>query len=82
MHGPQIPPPTHRIDITSERCPMTLVRTRLALDRMQPGEILEVLLSGEEPRKSVPEATFMLGHDVLSAEDLPNGQTAVLIQKN
>ena len=29
-----------RIDITRDTCPMTFVRTRLALDRMAPGQVL------------------------------------------
>ena len=37
------------LDITSEVCPMTFVRTRLALDRMRPGQVLLVRLRGEEP---------------------------------
>ena len=82
MNEPQIPPPDRRIDITAERCPMTLVKTRLALDRMQAGEVLEVLLAGDEPRRSVPEATFMLGHDVLASDDLEDGRTRLLIRKN
>ncbi len=82
MQGQQIPTPDRHIDITAERCPMTLVRTRLALDRMRPGEVLEILLAGDEPRRSVPEATFLLGHDVLAADDLADGRTRVLIRKN
>jgi Sulfurtransferase TusA len=30
------------LDITKEVCPMTFVRTRLALDRMRPGQVLRV----------------------------------------
>ena len=42
------------LDITAEVCPMTFVRTRLALDRMAPGQILLVRLRGEEPLRNVP----------------------------
>ena len=45
---------TCEIDITSDICPMTFVRTRLALDRMTPGETLLVRLRGEEPLRNVP----------------------------
>ena len=37
---------TREIDITSDICPMTFVRTRLALDKMAPGETLLVRLKG------------------------------------
>ena len=42
--------PSRTLDITAETCPMTFVRTRLALDRMAPGETLLVLLRGRVPR--------------------------------
>ncbi len=42
------------IDITGEVCPMTFVRTKLRLERMQPGEILAVRLRGDEPLRNVP----------------------------
>src|SRR4029077_17836628 len=47
-------PADHAIDITGEVCPMTFVRTKLRLERMQPGEVLSVRLRGEEPLRNVP----------------------------
>ncbi|MEL0322821.1 MAG: sulfurtransferase TusA family protein, partial [Rhodospirillales bacterium] len=54
----------HRIDITEDRCPMTFVRTRLALDKMLAGEKLEVILRGGEPAQNVPKSAKELGHIV------------------
>lgn len=72
----------HReIDITAELCPMTFVRTRLALDRMQPGEVLKVLLRGEEPRRNVPRTAAEQGHTVLRQETGADGTMAVWIVK-
>ena len=56
------------IDITREVCPMTFVRTRLALDRMSPGQILLVRLRGEEPLRNVPRAARDEGHTILGIE--------------
>ncbi|MDQ1080556.1 sulfurtransferase TusA family protein [Pseudoroseomonas cervicalis] len=69
------------IDITAETCPMTFVRTRLALDRMAPGEILLVQLRGEEPRTNIPRTAAEQGHIVLSQEDLPDGTTHLRLRK-
>ncbi len=74
-------PVARRIDITAERCPMTFVRTRLALDRLAPGEILEVILAGDEPCRSVPETAVSLGHDILSTDHFDDGATRLLIRK-
>ncbi len=59
------PPADVTLDIRREVCPMTFVRTRLALDRMSPGQTLLVLLKGEEPRRNVPASAASLGHAVL-----------------
>ena len=39
----------HSIDITGLICPMTFVRTKLRLEKIAPGEVLEVRLKGDEP---------------------------------
>ncbi len=74
-------PPAQELDITAETCPMTFVRTRLALDRLQPGDVLLVRLRGEEPRASVPRSAAQLGHQVLAEHTGPDGVTRVLIQR-
>ena len=74
-------PPSRELDITGETCPMTFVRTRLALDRLQPGEVLLVHLRGEEPRASVPRSAALLGHQVLAEETGQDGITRVLIKR-
>ena len=61
------------LDITGDVCPMTFVRTRLRIEKMAPGEILEIRLAGEEPLRNVPDSLAELGHEILSlaAEDGP-----------
>ena len=54
------------LDVTRDVCPMTFVRTRLALERLSAGDLLRVLLKGDEPRDSVPRMAEALGHAVLS----------------
>jgi sulfite reductase (ferredoxin) len=52
------------LDLTGVRCPMNWVRTRLALEAMEPGERLEVRLDPGEPLRSVPESAREDGHEV------------------
>lgn len=54
------------LDITTDICPMTFVRTRLLLDRSTPGAVLTVRLKGREPLANVPRSARELGHTVLS----------------
>ena len=73
--------PTHDIDITAEICPMTFVRTRLALDSLAPGEILLVRLKGQEPLRNVPRTATEQGHDVLSVETDADAVSRILIRR-
>lgn len=69
------------LDISTETCPMTFVRTRLMLDRMSGGQTLLVRLRGEEPRSNVPRTAVEQGHAVLEQRDEPDGTTLVLLRK-
>ncbi len=69
------------LDITREVCPMTYVRTKLRLEGLAPGELLEVLLKGEEPLRNVPRSAREEGHEVLSLEALPSGVHRLLLRK-
>jgi tRNA 2-thiouridine synthesizing protein A len=71
----------HELDITGEVCPMTFVRTRLALDRMAPGQTLLVRLCGEEPVSNVPRTAREQGHEVLSLETGADGVTSLLLRR-
>jgi TusA-related sulfurtransferase len=75
--------PTHdkAIDITAETCPMTFVRTRLALDTLETGQILLVRLKGEDPLANVPRAAADQGHDPLDLTEQPDGSWLLTIQK-
>ena len=73
--------PDRTLDIVNEVCPMTFVRTRLALDRMAAGETLLVLLRGDEPTRSVPHAAAALGHAVLEQVAGADGVTRLLLRK-
>ena len=69
------------LDITRDICPMTFVRTRLALDRLSAGEELQVRLRGEEPRRNVPRTAADQGHQVVSVADDADGTSLVVIVK-
>lgn len=69
------------LDITAEMCPMTFVRTRLALDGMAPGQILLVRLRGEEPLRNVPRTAREQGHEVLSLTSGPDGISLLRLRR-
>ena len=56
------------LDITSETCPLTFVRTKLLIERMAPGQVAEVRLEGAEPLTNVPRSVGEHGHTVLALD--------------
>lgn len=79
LHSPK--PPDQHLDITRDVCPMTFVRTRLALDRLVPGQMLMVRLRGEEPRHNVPRTAVDQGHIIISQQDNADGTTDLLLRR-
>jgi TusA-related sulfurtransferase len=71
----------HFIDITRETCPMTFVKVKLMLAKLDKGDQLEVLLNEGEPLENVPRSCEEQGYVVLSVDPKGNGQHMLLIQK-
>ena len=55
---------TTSLDLTGVICPLNWVRTKLALERLAPGEELTVRLDPGEAIESVPRSAREEGHDV------------------
>jgi tRNA 2-thiouridine synthesizing protein A len=72
---------SRELDITSDVCPMTFVRTRIALDQMAPGELLLVKLKGEEPSRNVPQTVAAQGHEILVTNTDADGVCHLLIRR-
>jgi TusA-related sulfurtransferase len=65
-------------------CPITWVKTRIALERLQVGEVLEVLLREGEPLRNLPGSAAEEGHRVMSVEPLhgeQSGSWRILLEK-
>ena len=61
-----IEPTKYFLDITSDVCPLTFVKTKLLLERVPAGAIVTVRLKGAEPLDNVPRAVAAHGHEVIS----------------
>ena len=61
-------PADHFLDITSDVCPITFVKTKLLIEKMKSGEVLEVRLTEGEPLENVPRSVREEGHEVLSID--------------
>ena len=75
------PQPAAAVDIRNEVCPMTYVRTKLALEALEVGQVLEVHLRGEEPRRNVPASAQEDGHAVLGLVPQEDGSDVLWLRK-
>ena len=56
--------PVATLDVRALRCPMTWVRTKLALERLAPGDVLLVECAPGEALAEVPRSAAAAGHAV------------------
>lgn len=55
---------TRTLDVTGLLCPLTWVRTKVTLERMEPGEELVVVCAPGEALENVPRSAAEDGHGV------------------
>jgi sulfite reductase (ferredoxin) len=60
----------HVIDLRGVACPLNFVKAKLALEKLQAGAVLEVLLDEGEPVRNVPASFSAQGQEVMAIEDL------------
>lgn len=61
--------PEAQLDLRGTPCPINFVRTKLRLEQMQPGALLEVWLDPGEPIEQVPDSLAMEGYHLEAIED-------------
>jgi TusA-related sulfurtransferase len=57
------------LDLRGTPCPINFVRTKIRLEQMAPGALLEVWLDPGEPIDTVPDSLTMAGYTVEQIED-------------
>lgn len=73
--------PTEKVDITDVVCPVTFVKTKVALEELEDGQILQVHLNDGEPVQNVPRSVKDEGHQVLKLNDNEDGTYELYIRK-
>lgn len=58
------------LDLRGTPCPINFVRSKLQLEKMSSGELLEIWLDGGEPIEQVPNSLTLEGYQVGSIDDL------------
>lgn len=62
-------------------CPLNFVKTKLKLEEMENGQILEIILDDGEPMQNVPRSIKEEGHKIIKVEKLSDGSFKLLIKK-
>ncbi len=70
-----------KIDLRGVLCPINFVKTKLKLEMMESGQILEVTLDDGEPMRNVPRSIKEEGHKIINVEKLEGGYK-LLVKKN
>jgi dissimilatory sulfite reductase (desulfoviridin) alpha/beta subunit len=68
------------LDLLGVCCPMNFVRTKLAIDKIKPGEQIEILLDDGEPIINVSRSVKDEGHRVLNVVP-ENGHFRLVVEK-
>ena len=70
-----------KVDVTDVVCPVTFVKTKVALEELDEGQILQVHLNGGEPVQNVPRSVEDEGHEVLRLDDNGDGTFELYIRR-
>ena len=62
-----------RVDITGVVCPITFVKTKVALEELENGQVLEIKLNDGEPIQNVPRSLKDEGHKVVHVSRTEDG---------
>jgi TusA-related sulfurtransferase len=70
-----------KIDIRGDVCPYTFVKSKLALEELESGQVLEVVVDHEPATENVPRSMEAEGHLVLEVTKIGEHEWRIVIQK-
>ncbi len=69
-----------KLDLRGVVCPINFVKTKLKLEEMNRGQVLEVIIDEGEPIKNVPRSVKEEGHEIIGVKKI-GGAFRLLIKK-
>jgi TusA-related sulfurtransferase len=70
------------IDIRGQVCPYTFVRSKLAIEKMNVGEVLEIVLDHKAAVENVPKSMENEGQKVLKIDQPAEKEWHIFIRKD
>jgi TusA-related sulfurtransferase len=68
------------LDLRGTPCPLNWVKTKLRLEELAPGAIVEVVVDRGNPARNVPRSAEMEGHTILRTIS-ENGSVRICIER-
>ncbi len=69
------------LDIRGDICPFTFVKSKLALEQMEVGQVLRVIVDYKPSAESVPKSMREEGQEVLGVNQISENTWEILIKK-
>ncbi|MDR1021222.1 MAG: sulfurtransferase TusA family protein [Synergistaceae bacterium] len=69
------------VDITDVVCPVTFVRTKVALEDLEDGQVASIRMNDGEPVQNVPRSVKDEGHKILKLIDNGDGTYSLIVRK-
>ncbi|MDH5542425.1 MAG: sulfurtransferase TusA family protein [Nitrospinota bacterium] len=69
------------VDIKGEHCPFTFVRSKLALEKMESGQILEIITDHHPATENVPRSMENEGNKVIEVTKINDTDWRMVFQK-
>ena len=69
------------LDLKGVACPFNYVQTKIRLEEMDAGELLEITIDDGEPIKNVPTSLTNDGHDIVRTHQIGRESYRLLIRK-
>ena len=79
MRCDQLPDKT--LNLKGVHCPLNYVKTKLALEMINLGQILEVIVDEGEPSRNVPKSVVNDGHVILNTDKDNEDLVHIIIKK-
>ncbi len=69
------------IDLLDEICPMTFVKTKLAIERINQGERIQVIFNSQEAKTNVPRSLSEVNHKIIAIKNIDKEKFYIIIEK-
>lgn len=69
------------IDLLDEICPMTFVKTKLAIERINQGERIKVIFNSQEAKINVPKSLSEVNHKIIAIKNIDKEKFYIIIEK-